>query len=74
MSDFDITIIGGGLAGVSFAHALQNYPGRVALIEKHEGERLQRDTFDERSIVLADVSRRIFNTMGLWEALMSANR
>ena len=67
---FDVTIVGGGLAGASLAVALRGYsPGRVALVEARTGPGLQRDVFDERSIALADTSRRIFDTMGLWEAL-----
>ena len=69
---FDVTIVGGGLAGASLAVALRDRsPGRVALVEARTGSGLQRDVFDERSIALADVSRRIFDTMGIWGALKS---
>ena len=69
MSVFDITIVGGGLAGASLATALQGYPGRVAMVEARPPEVLQQDTFDQRSIALADVSRRIFDTLGVWDGM-----
>ncbi len=68
MKAFDITIIGGGLAGAGLAAALRGYPGRVALVETHARDVLFEVTFDERSIALADVSRRILDTLGLWDA------
>ncbi len=69
MNVFDVAIIGGGLAGAGFAAALRGYPGRVALVEARPPDVLQQVTFDERSIALADVSRRIFDTLNLWDEL-----
>ena len=66
---FDVVIVGGGLAGAGLAAALRGYRGRVALIEARPPEVLRRDTFDERNIALADLSRRILDTLGLWDAL-----
>ncbi len=69
----DVTIVGGGLAGASLAVALRGYSSRsVALVEARTDAGLQRDVFDERSIALADVSRRIFDTTGVWDALRSS--
>ncbi len=71
MKTFDAAIIGGGLAGASLAAALRGYPGRIALVEARPPDALRRDTFDERSIALADVSRRILDTLKLWDALVT---
>ena len=69
MKTFDVVIVGGGLAGAGFAVALGGYPGRVALVEARPPDILRRDTFDQRSIALADTSRRILDTLGLWDEL-----
>lgn len=66
---FDAVIVGGGLAGAGLGAALRGYPGRVALIEARAPGVLHRDTFDERTIALADLSRRILDTLGLWDAM-----
>ena len=69
MNLFDVTIVGGGLAGTGLAAALRGYPGRVALVEARSPGVLRRDAFDQRSIALSDASRRILDTLGLWDAL-----
>ena len=64
--DYDISIVGGGLAGPTLALALAQAGFRVCIID-----RLPRDTrtetgFDGRSYALALASVRLLRAVGLW--------
>jgi 2-octaprenyl-6-methoxyphenol hydroxylase len=63
---FDIVICGGGLIGASLASALAPLDLAVAVIEAVPPDAAHHTSFDERSIALANGSRRIFETLGLW--------
>lgn len=66
---FDIAIVGGGLVGASLAAALRTLPLRVALIEAHAPDSAAQPSFDERTTALGNASRRVFEALGLWQAL-----
>jgi 2-octaprenyl-6-methoxyphenol hydroxylase len=68
---FDIAIVGGGLVGASLAAALRTLPLRVALIEAHAPDSATQPSFDERTTALGNASRRVFEALGLWQALRS---
>lgn len=68
-TDYDLIIVGAGLAGASLALALQHQPLRIALIESREMQAHAQPGFDDRAIALAYGSQRILQTMGLWHAL-----
>jgi 2-octaprenyl-6-methoxyphenol hydroxylase len=72
--DYDVFIAGGGLAGTSLALALAPAAAagtlRVALAEAAppaDGE--GRAQHDVRALALAEGSRRILETLGVWEAI-----
>ena len=65
---YDIAIIGGGLVGCSLAVALSAQRKRVALIEAF-AVRDEAPSWDERCIALNAASRRILESMDLWDAL-----
>jgi 2-octaprenyl-6-methoxyphenol hydroxylase len=71
--DFDLVIIGGGLAGASLACALRNAvaakPLKIAVIEAYELNTDTQPSYDDRTIALSYGSRCIFEGMGLWSAL-----
>lgn len=71
--DFDLIIIGGGLAGASLACALKNFsanrPLKVAVIEAYELNTDMQPSYDDRTIALSYGSRCIFESMGLWSCL-----
>ncbi|MGH8503854.1 MAG: 2-octaprenyl-6-methoxyphenyl hydroxylase [Gammaproteobacteria bacterium] len=67
--DYDILIVGGGLAGASLACALTASAYRVALIEAHTRRVASPPACDERSVALAFGSRRILEGLGLWPAV-----
>ena len=67
--DYDVLIIGGGLVGASLACALRGLPLRVGVVEARPLEDGAQPSFDARSLALAWGSRRIFEALGLWEAV-----
>lgn len=69
MTDYDLLIIGGGLVGASLACALVGQDLRIGLVEAAPLPVSDHPGYDDRSIALAEGTRRIFQTLGLWEAL-----
>lgn len=69
---FDVAIVGGGMVGASLAVALQPLRLRVALIEAVPHDAASQPSFDERTTALSNGSRRILETLGVWEALSGA--
>ena len=63
----DVVIIGGGLAGSALALALSQTPLSVVLIEARDPSQLQQPSFDDRATALANGSKRILDTLGLWD-------
>lgn len=63
----DVAIIGGGLAGSALAHALSATPLSVTLVEARDPSQLQQPSFDDRATALANGSKRILETLGLWD-------
>ncbi len=62
----DVVIIGGGLAGSALAYALSKTPLSVTLVEARDPSQLQQPSFDDRATALANGSKRILDTLGLW--------
>lgn len=77
---YDLIIIGGGMAGASLACALGMYQQsdsktgsalRIAVIEAFELNTEAQPCYDDRSIALSYGSRCIFDNLGLWDSLHS---
>jgi 2-octaprenyl-6-methoxyphenol hydroxylase len=69
-TQFDIVIVGGGLAGASLACALRDSGLSIAIIEAAAPLRQQAPApGNERTLALAYGSRRIFESMGVWPAI-----
>jgi 2-octaprenyl-6-methoxyphenol hydroxylase len=66
---FDVIIIGGGMAGASLALALSQQPLRIALIEAVPYRSETQPNYDDRAIALAEGTRRIFASLGVWDAI-----
>ncbi len=66
---FDLIIIGGGLAGASFACALRNSGLKIALVEAHQLNTDSQPSYDDRTVALSYGSRCIFDGLGLWSLL-----
>jgi 2-octaprenyl-6-methoxyphenol hydroxylase len=71
VAHFDIAIVGGGLVGASLAVALRGLPLRIALIEAHAPDSRSQPSFDERTTALGNASRRVFEALGVWQALVA---
>lgn len=69
VDDYDVLVIGGGMAGAAFACALDGSGLRIGLVEASRPDAQQHPSYDERTLALAWGSRRIFDGLGLWPAL-----
>lgn len=67
--DYDILIVGAGMAGASLACALDGAGYRIALIEASSTDHVAPPGYDERVLALAYGSQRIFRQLGVWDAL-----
>ena len=72
--DNDITVVGAGPAGLSFALLLANSGLRVALIDKQSRDQLALPAFDGRDIALTHQSQRILQSLGVWARIETADR
>lgn len=70
--EYDILIVGGGMVGASLAAALAPLPVRVAVIEAFPPASAAQPSYDDRSTAVAHGSRKIFEAMGCWQALVEA--
>jgi 2-octaprenyl-6-methoxyphenol hydroxylase len=69
---FDVAIVGGGMVGASLAVALAPLGVRVALIEAQSFDAATQPSFDERTTALSNGSRRILQTLDVWDRLEDA--
>jgi 2-octaprenyl-6-methoxyphenol hydroxylase len=69
---YDIAIVGGGMVGASLAVALDGLGVRIALIEAVPHDSLAQPSFDERTTALSNGSRRILETLGVWDGVSAA--
>ena len=65
----DITVIGAGPAGLSFARSLANSGLKVKVIEKLPKATLRAPAFDGRDIALTHKSVRILRELGVWSRI-----
>jgi len=71
--NYDIVIAGGGMIGTSLALALAPLGLRVAVVEAIARKEHQQPSFDERSTALSRSTQRMFEAMGLWDAVIAAS-
>ncbi|MCW8920683.1 MAG: FAD-dependent monooxygenase, partial [Sedimenticola sp.] len=62
---YDIVIIGGGPAGLSFARSLGDSRFNVLVVERSPLEQLQSPQIDGRDIALTHLSKKILTEMGV---------
>lgn len=67
--DYDILIIGGGMAGASLALALKDLPLAIGIVEAVPYDSAAQPAFDARAIALSTGSQRIFAAMDVWPAM-----
>src|SRR6516165_6713062 len=67
--EVDVAVVGGGMVGASLAAALAGTGRRLLLIESVPFGAAAQPSFDERTTALGNVSRRIFEGLGLWGSI-----
>lgn len=67
--EVDVVIVGGGMVGASLALALRGLDLEVALIEAQAPDSAAQPSFDERTTALGNGTRRVFETLGVWEPM-----
>lgn len=70
--DCDILVAGGGLVGAALAAALRDTGFRIMVVEAVPFRAAGQPSFDERSTAISFGSRRILDTMGVWEGMEAA--
>ena len=70
--NYDIVIAGGGMIGTSLALALAPLGLRIAVVEAIARREHQQPSFDDRSTALSRSTQRMFEAMGLWDAVVAA--
>ena len=71
--DYDIVVIGGGPAGLSFACSMAGLNLNVILVEKSAFESLSKPKPDGREIALTHHSRKILIKLGVWALIDEDN-
>ena len=67
MQQFDLIIVGGGLAGASLALALRDTPLRIALVENQPPRR--PDGWDARVYAISPANASFLESIGAWRVL-----
>jgi 2-octaprenyl-6-methoxyphenol hydroxylase len=67
--EVDVAIVGGGMVGASLAAALAGSGRRLLLIESAPFGTAAQPSFDDRTTALGNVSRRIFEGIGVWNSV-----
>jgi len=66
---FDIAIVGGGLAGGLAALALERQGFCVAVIDAADVSAMRKPAFDGRTTAVSYASARVFRRLGLWDQI-----
>jgi 2-octaprenyl-6-methoxyphenol hydroxylase len=67
--EYDIAIVGGGLAGASLACCLADLPLRVAVFEQVPIIANDQPSYDDRGLALSLSSFRVLKAIGVWPAV-----
>jgi len=68
----DVILVGAGMAGMTLALALASAGLKVSVIDRDDPMLWAAQAFDGRVSAIAAGSRRVFETLGLWPAMVAA--
>ncbi len=68
---YDLIIVGGGMVGASLARALSGCDMKIAVVEAWAIDSGRQPSYDDRAIALAYGSKRILESLGVWEHIRS---
>lgn len=68
-TDYDLIIVGAGLAGNCLALALQNSGVRIAIVEAASRQQLRDSPIGDRALALAAGTVELLRTLGAWEGI-----
>jgi 2-octaprenyl-6-methoxyphenol hydroxylase len=68
-TQYDLIIVGGGMAGASLACALADTSLQIAIIEAVPWKSDQQPSYDVRTISLSHGSRLIYESMDIWQQI-----
>ena len=69
--DYDILIVGGGLAGNCLALALKDSGLRLAIIEANTREQLQNSPAGDRALALSAGTIKLLQALNIWDGITS---
>ena len=67
----EAVIVGGGLAGLSLAHALASAGIEIAVVDRADPANFTDAAFDGRTTAIAAGSARVLDGIGLWPAMVA---
>jgi 2-octaprenyl-6-methoxyphenol hydroxylase len=67
--DYDLIIVGGGLAGLCLALALKDSGLKIASVEAESREHLQNSPAGDRALALAAGTVEVLENLGLWQGI-----
>ena len=65
--DYDVLIVGGGLAGNCLALALQESDLKIAIVEANTAEQLRNSPAGDRALALASGTVKMLDALGVWQ-------
>lgn len=72
-SHYDIIIIGGGIVGLTLACQLQNFNGKIAIVDSSDlGNQALPEGYDLRVFAINRASQNIFKSLHLWPKIVSS--
>jgi ubiquinone biosynthesis UbiH/UbiF/VisC/COQ6 family hydroxylase len=67
--NFDVTIVGAGPVGLSFARALSDTSLNIAIIDRQTSKSLANPPEDGREIALTHLSKKILTSFSIWQEI-----